>query len=80
MASLPRIYFSTNDPIGNNRFGLDFPTALRDIAAMNGQPHIGMRVLLYDVDEVEVEGNLDWDEAGRRWLGVPDWQTQRWSY
>ena len=72
MPSLPRIYFSTNDPIGDNRYGLDFPTALRDIAAMERVPQAGMRVLLYDVGEVEVEGCLEWDEINCRWVGVPD--------
>ena len=80
MPSLPKIFFSTNDPIGDNRFGLDFPTALRDIAAMGCKPQVGMRVLLYDVDEVEVEGNLEWDELHQRWVGVPDWRTERWEY
>ncbi len=80
MTTLPRIYFSTNDPIGDNCFGLDFPTSLRDIAAMEGVPHTGMRVLLYDVGEVEVEGTLERDEINSRWVGVPDWQTERWEY
>lgn len=80
MNTLPRIYFSTNDPVGDNRYGLDFPTALKDIAAMKSQPHVGMRVLLYDTDEVEVEGNLEWDNTNRRWIGVPDWRTERWAY
>lgn len=80
MPNLPRIYFSTNDPAGDNRFGLDFPRALRDLGAMEGAPQAGMRVLLYDVGEVEVEGNLEWDDINSRWVGVPDWQTERWEY
>lgn len=80
MGPLPRIYFSTNDPAGDNRYGLDFPTSLSDIAAMRTKPREGMRVLLYDVGEVEVEGVLEWDESSSRWLGVPDWTTERWEY
>ena len=80
MPALPRIYFSTNDPAGDNQFGLDFPRALLDIVAMESKPQVGMRVLLYDVGEVEVEGNLEWDEGNSRWIGVPDWRTEKWEY
>lgn len=78
MEALPRIFFSTNDPADDNRYGLDFPTSLRDIAALRCAPSNGMRVLLYDVGEVE--GTLEWDVANLRWLGPPDWTTERWEY
>ncbi len=53
MPILPRIYFSTNDPIGDNRFGLDFPTALRDIAAMGGDPNRQELALMDHADQKE---------------------------
>jgi hypothetical protein len=80
MTALPRIYFTTNDPVGDNRYGLHLTASLQDIASIGQVPEIGMRVLLYDVGEVEVQGTLDWDDVGRRCVGVPDWRSERWEY
>jgi hypothetical protein len=37
----------------------------------------GLRVVLYEEGDIEVEANLEFDENFQRWFGIPDWATRR---
>jgi hypothetical protein len=72
-----RIYFDENAGDQQDRFDLGIPGALRDIAPVAASLCEGLRVLLYDDQEIEVEASLVRDDASARWMAIPDWATMR---
>ena len=75
--ALPRIYFDTNDGWEKDTYSLDLAGSLEDIRCLGDSLHIGMRVLLYMTDELEVEATLEYDNEHKIWLGRADWSTIR---
>lgn len=75
MAGLPRIYFDTNDGWGQDTYLLNLTGSLADIRRLGDSVQVGMRVLLYMTDELEVEATLEYDNEHKVWLGRADWST-----
>ena len=67
-----RIYadFSTRDQL--DRLVLTIPGSQPDIEKNSDRLTSGLRVVLYQPGELEVEATLVFD---RGWLGIPDWNT-----
>jgi hypothetical protein len=40
-----------------------------------GRFDLGMRVILYDSEELEVEAVLEYDQKYQRWMADPIWST-----
>jgi len=69
------------------RIGVDFntmyqfPSGIVDINAdfepkLLGYLYPGLRVILYEMPDLEVEAIIEVDEKGR-WYGIPDWSTRK---
>ena len=67
-----RIYADFNECDELGRAVLSIPGSRADIEKFKDQLVPGLRVVLYQSNELEVEGTL---EFKRGWLGVPDWTT-----
>lgn len=37
----------------------------------------GQRVILFAENDLQTEGDLEFDESTQRWYGIPDWKTLR---
>jgi hypothetical protein len=72
-----RIYCDWNNRIDDEKFDLGCLGALEDLARYTPLLKDGMRVILYQTDELEAEGTLYFDPEGKRWFGIPDWSTKR---
>lgn len=72
-----RIYFDANAGDEHDRCDLGIPGSLRDIEPLAGKLADGMRVLLYDYDELEVEAVLEFEPKYNRWMARPLWDTLR---
>jgi hypothetical protein len=72
-----RIYCDWNNRIDEERFDLHCVGSLKDIELHAADLKDGLRVMLYQTDELEAEGTLAFDEAHQRWIGIPDWSTMR---
>jgi hypothetical protein len=47
----------------------------RDLDRLAGRLSNGAHVLLYDGHGIEVEAVLEFDQASRRWMALPLWNT-----
>ena len=72
-----RIYCDWNNRIDAERFDLGCVGSLEDIKQHAGVLKEGLKVMLYQTDELEAEGTLAFDEELMRWIAVPDWSTAR---
>ncbi len=72
-----RIYCDWNNAIDSERFDLGCHGSLEDIKRHAHNLKNGMRVVLYQTDELEMEGVIQFDEASERWIGIPDLRTIR---
>jgi hypothetical protein len=70
-----RIYFDTNEGDEDDRFDLGIPGSLRDIEPIASELKNGMRVVLYDGEELEVEALIEFDVRYQRWMATPIWST-----
>ena len=70
-----RIYFDANEGDARGRFDLGIPGSLLDIELIASQLTDGMRVILYDSEELEVEAVLEYDQKYQRWMADPIWST-----
>ncbi len=77
MSALLRIYCAWNNRIDDTRFDLGCPGSLADLNRHAAQLREGMRVMLYEPDELEAEGMLEFDARSGRWIGIPDLSTMR---
>jgi hypothetical protein len=77
MATLLRIYCAWNNRIDEKRFDLGCPGSRNDIERQAGELRDGMRVLLYEPDELDAEGTIEFDPTTARWVAIPDWSTMR---
>jgi hypothetical protein len=79
MPNLPRIYFDANetDDAGPDAYSLSIFGAQEDIQRLGDSICPGMRVLLYDAGEFEVEATLEYDSQYQRWIGHADMSTFR---
>jgi hypothetical protein len=75
-----RIYFDTNEGDARGRFDLGIPGSLHDIEPIAPQLTDGMRVILYDSEELEVEAVLEYDQNYQRWMADPIWSTLKRSH
>ena len=65
-----RIYFDENARDERGRYDLGLPGSLQDIGPIAAQLTNGMRVILYDTEELEIEAVLEYDENYKRWMAV----------
>jgi len=70
-----RIYCDWNRGIDETRYDLGCVGSLEDLEKHAGALKDGLRVVLYQTDELEAEGALEYDEEKKRWIGIPDWST-----
>jgi hypothetical protein len=74
---MDRVYFNENSGDQQGRFDLGIPGSSRDLEHLADKLGNGLHVTLYDGQEIEVEGVLEFDEASNRWLALPLWDTMR---
>jgi hypothetical protein len=72
---LHRIYFDANDGPDPDRFGLWVEGSRRDIEPIADQLRNGLRVIIYQTGEMEMEAVLEFDPEWNAWTARPDWQT-----
>lgn len=69
---LHRVAFSGNDfdsyDWNNRRYVLKFPGSIADLAKIPGGPKPGMRVIIYETGELEMEAELEFDENWDCWM------------
>jgi hypothetical protein len=70
-----RIYFDTNDADELGRYILNCRGSREDIAPIVDKLRIGMHVVVYMTDELEVEAVLDFDNRHNVWVASPIWST-----
>jgi hypothetical protein len=70
-----RIYFDPNAGDESDRFDLGIPGSLRDIELIGSELKNGMRVILYDNEELEVEPLIEFDPRYQCWMATPIWTT-----
>jgi hypothetical protein len=70
-----RIYFDPNAGDEAGRFDLGITGSLRDIEPIASKLKNGMRVVLYDGEELEVEALIEFDIRYQRWMAIPIWST-----
>ena len=77
--AMHRVYFNANERPGahaaDERFALNADLSAEDMARIPGGPRDGLRVLLYDAEDIEVEAVLAFDPGFRMWMGDPDFST-----
>jgi hypothetical protein len=69
-----RIYVDSNMQDDDGRLLLDNLRSVADLRKHEGSLKEGLRVMLYEDDDYEVEGTLYFDNG---WLAVPDDSTLR---
>jgi hypothetical protein len=74
--SMLRIYCDFNNAIDESRYSLNCVGSLRDVEQYASQLSEGLRVVLYQTGELEVEGTIYLDPTCG-WVGVPDWSTKK---
>ena len=68
--ALPRVMFDCNDGSHEGGWTLCFDQSIRDLEAVVDLKD-GTRVLLYMIDDLEVEAELKFDKKLGCWLGFP---------
>ena len=72
-----RIYCDWNDRIDAEKFDLGCRGSVDDLTLHASALKEGMRVVLYQTDELEAEGTIHFDLERNRWWAVPDFTTKR---
>ena len=72
-----RIYFDENAGDEQDRYDLGIPGSLADIEPIAAELTEGLRVILYDEQELEVEAVLEYQPKYNRWMARPLWETLR---
>jgi len=67
-----RIYADFNERDELGRAVLSIPGSQADIKQNEGKLSPGLKIVLYQPGELEVEATLEFD---RGWVGIPDWTT-----
>lgn len=76
MKELPRIRFSTNDRAAvPNSYGLWLPQSVQDLEQLGESLVEGLRVIIYEAGELEMEAVLRFDSAFNAWVAVGDFST-----
>lgn len=70
-----RIYFDENAGDERGWYDLGIPGSLRDIKPVAKKLANGLRVILYDGQEIEVEAVLEYNDDTKRWMALPLWET-----
>jgi hypothetical protein len=68
---LDRVCFDTNDIAGSGTYDLSLPQSRRDLAAIGDKLCDGLRVIIYMVDELEMEALLHFDTELNHWTAAP---------
>lgn len=71
MKPLYRIIFDNNR--GTNEWGypLDLSRSRKELSAIPGGPRNGMRVIIYEPDDFELEAYLHFEEEFGYWKAIP---------
>ena len=72
---LPRIWFSTNDRVAIDRYGLWLPKSKADLERLGSELREGLRVMLYEPGELEMEATLAFDPDYKAWIATGDGTT-----
>ena len=72
-----RIYCAWNNKIDDVWWDLGCPGSMRDLKRHAGRLRSGMRVMLYEPDELETVGIIQFDRVSKRWAAKPDFSTIR---
>lgn len=80
--TLPRVAFHTNDPREPGvSYDLDLLENSRaDLARLGDRLREGLRVVLYETGELEVEAVLHFEPDAKIWIGMADWSTIKHYY
>jgi hypothetical protein len=73
--SLPRIEFESNERLGVNVFDLNRERSLADLKKLGNGLRAGLRVLLIEPGELEVEAVLGFDAEWKTWFATADRST-----
>ncbi|NIX77596.1 hypothetical protein [Microvirga terricola] len=67
-----RVAFSGNDfdnyDLDKRRYFLHLPVSVTDLAAIPGGPKTGMRVIIYETGEMEMEAELEFSQEWDCWM------------
>lgn len=72
-----RIYCDWNNGIDGQKFDLGCHGSVQDLNLHASALKDGMRVVLDQTDELEMEGTIHFDEDRNRWWAIPDVSTKR---
>jgi hypothetical protein len=68
---MQRIYFDSNEGPDDQSYGLWLSKSIDDLAKIPGGPKEGMRVTIYMIGEIEMEGTLEWNARWDAWTARP---------
>lgn len=68
--TLHRIYFDTNEQVGDDCYDLGIPGSRADIEPIADQLRDGMRVVIYMGNELELEAILRFDSEHNHWTAT----------
>jgi hypothetical protein len=74
---MDRIYFDENAGDARGRYDLGIPGSRQDLERLSAKLGEGVRVMLYDGQEIEIEAVLEFDRSSNRWMALPLWDTIR---
>lgn len=72
---LPRVRFSTNDRTAINRYGLWLKDSVSDLQELGEKLTDGLRVIIYETGELEMEAVLHFDPEWNSWVATGDETT-----
>ena len=74
-----RIYFDTNEGIGNGNYSMNLDRSIENIAPIADQLYDGLHVIIYMVDELEMEAIPKFDNEHKIWTATPLLKTSKYS-
>lgn len=72
---LHRVWFSGNDRTAINHYGLWLPDSKRDLEKLGNELKNGLRVIICEPGELEMEAVLHFDTDFKAWVAVGDEDT-----
>jgi hypothetical protein len=67
----PRVFFDGNAGDPEDGFLLIFDRSKSDLESIEAPLHDGMKIVMYDPGQVEVEAKLKFDQDMNCWRGIP---------
>jgi len=74
-ADLPRVWFSGNDRAAINLYGLWLPRSVADLERLGGELREGLRVIIHEPGELEMEAILSYSPEFEAWVARGDEDT-----